>query len=333
MIDICITIDTEFSIAGAFTSPAERRPIGEINVTCPAAGREQGLGFLLETFEKFGILATFFVEALQVCHFGDAPMRGVVERILAARQDVQLHLHPCWLLFRDPDWSGHLTSDRPGDRCDGCSDQELDDMLTVGLDALRRMGVPDPIALRTGSLRVDREVYRAMSRFGLRIASNIGLAAFRPKDPALALTGGRHRIDGVIELPVLTYRQPPIGGRPLGLLSITGTSWLETRSLLRRASEAGTRTIVVLTHPFEFIKGDRLHPHTWQPNRVNQNRLTRLCDFISRNPHEFRAVSISSAAPRWVAEPEERAPDLAVPAPLAFLRMAENRANDLIRII
>ena len=46
--EVCITIDTEFSIGGAFADPVRRRPIGEENVTCPADGHENGLGFLLD---------------------------------------------------------------------------------------------------------------------------------------------------------------------------------------------------------------------------------------------------------------------------------------------
>jgi hypothetical protein len=59
---IAITIDTEFSIGGAFADPERRRPIGEANVTCPVGGREQGLGFMLDTFARHGTRATFFTK-------------------------------------------------------------------------------------------------------------------------------------------------------------------------------------------------------------------------------------------------------------------------------
>jgi hypothetical protein len=52
------------------------------------------------------------------------------------------------------------------------------------------MGAPRPIALRTGNLRADRSVYRAMRTAGLPVASNIGLGLFRPAESELCLRGG-----------------------------------------------------------------------------------------------------------------------------------------------
>src|SRR4051812_44146134 len=102
--EVCITVDAEFSIGGAFADPVHRRPVGSEHVLCVANGEENGLGFLLDTFRRYGTEATFFVEALNTAYSGDAPMGRIVERILEAGQDAQLHLHPCWLAFRDADW-------------------------------------------------------------------------------------------------------------------------------------------------------------------------------------------------------------------------------------
>ena len=79
--EVCITIDTEFSIAGAFASPQRFSPIGEEIVNCSADGRDEGLGFILETLARFGASATFFIETLQIFYFGDKysrPMGAVV---------------------------------------------------------------------------------------------------------------------------------------------------------------------------------------------------------------------------------------------------------------
>jgi hypothetical protein len=95
-IEVCITIDTEFSIGGNFEDPA-LAPVAEPIVLGSVGGREQGLGFLLDSLGEFGIRATFFVETLQTAYFGDEPMGGIARRIAAAGHDVQLHLHPCWL--------------------------------------------------------------------------------------------------------------------------------------------------------------------------------------------------------------------------------------------
>src|SRR3989344_4745975 len=177
---VCITIDTEFNIAGAFSDPARFQPVGAQNVTCDINGRSQGLGFLLETFREHGLAATFFVETLNSIYFGDAPMRAITQRITQAGHDIQLHLHPCWTYFRDPDWRHRLLSHPPDDSMAGRSLEEVVGLIELGLQTFERWGLARPTALRTGGLSVDHTVYAAMAKTGLPIASNIGLAIYRP---------------------------------------------------------------------------------------------------------------------------------------------------------
>lgn len=331
---VCITIDTEFNIAGAFADPLNRRPIALQNVDCTAGGLSNGLPFLLETFREYATPATFFVEALNTAYFGDRPMAQVVERILRAGQDVQLHIHPCWLTFRSPDWQDSIAGTPPDDRCDGRRLDEMCDMILEGRRALERFGAPAPVAMRTGNLHADRTTYAAMESVGFRLASNIGLAVFRPDDPGLQLHGGRHWIGDVLEVPVLTYNQLRFGARNWPrLFSITATSWRETQNLLWQARHQSVPTVVVLTHPFEFVKGDRLDPATAQINRVNKARLRRLCAFIAEHPADFTAVSFAQAGPDWLQAGMVPAPELGVPISAAVSRMVQNKANDLLSFV
>lgn len=321
---VCITIDTEFSIGGAFADPERRRPIGEPNVTCEVEGREQGLGFLTELFDRYGTKVTYFVEALNTCWFGDREMGRIVERILASGQDVQLHLHPCWTAFRDAQWRQTVRRCPPNDNCDGRGEAELCELIGCGIEAFERMGAPRPVALRTGNLRADRPVYRAMRTCGLPVASNVGVGLNRPSDPALQLRGGRHRIEDVLEVPVLTYGP---GDR---LFTTTACSSGETEALLRQARRQGVETIVMLTHPFEFVKGDRSDPAGLRRNRINQARIERLCAFLADHSDEFESVSFGAAASGWLASPDVAEPRLAAPLPRVLARMIENKANDLV---
>ena len=95
---VCITIDTEFSIGGAFAD-ASRIPVAEPNVWCNVNGRSEGLGFMLDTFRRHRVEATFFVETVQRYYFKNDPMRPIVHQIRDAGHEVQLHSHPCWSLF------------------------------------------------------------------------------------------------------------------------------------------------------------------------------------------------------------------------------------------
>ncbi len=103
--EVCITIDTEFSIGGAFRQPDKYQPVGAQAVQCAVGDREEGLGFLLASFAESNVRATFFVETLQTCYFGDAPMGNLIDRIAGAGHDVELHFHPGWLHFVKPDWA------------------------------------------------------------------------------------------------------------------------------------------------------------------------------------------------------------------------------------
>ncbi len=201
---VFLTIDTEFSIGGAFHDPQNTQPIGAQNVMCAVGGRSEGLGFLLETFAAHGLRATFFVEALQTAYFGDEPMREIVGRIGAAGHDLQLHLHPVWTYFDHPQWQQQLALVQPNDDLQGRSVEQLVAWMQRGIDTFWRWGVPPPVALRTGNLRVDSNVYRAMSQVGLTVASNVARAVFEPAEPQLRLNSGVHLVEGVVELPVLT---------------------------------------------------------------------------------------------------------------------------------
>lgn len=327
---MCITIDTEFSIGGAFARPLDLSPIAEANVDCPAGEQENGLPFLIDIFREYGISATFFVEALNTAYFGDAPMGGIVERILRAGQDVQLHIHPCWLTFRSQDWVRKLTNVPPSDRCDGRSLDDLVEMILEGSKALERFGASWPIAMRAGGLRADRTTYLAMAAAGLHLASNLGVALFCPNDPDLQHEGGRHWIGDVLEVPVLSYSQLRLGRREWSrLLTIAASSWSETEHLLWQAHERGVPTIVLLTHPFEFIKGDRLDQSSLRINRFNKYRMRRLCAFIADHPAEFSAVSFGQVGPTWLENGMVAAPSLSVPLTSVMTRMVQNKANEL----
>ncbi len=211
--EVCITVDTEFSIGGAFADPERNRPVGEQMVRCQVGEISHGLGFLLRTFEEHGIRATFFVETLQTEYFGDEPMRTVVQEILEAGHDVEMHIHPCWKIFSDPDWGDVVRAQPPDDSMAGRSVEEVEEFIVLGMESLERWGAPRPVALRTGGLRVDRSVYDAMERQDLSVGSNVGLAIFRPEEPELQFNVGVHRVGKIIEAPVLTYRDIGVGLR------------------------------------------------------------------------------------------------------------------------
>ena len=325
---VFLTIDTEFSIGGAFLAPQTVQPLGAQNVLCESGGRSEGLGYMLDTFAANRLRATFFVEALQTAYFGDAPMGEIVQRIGAAGHDMQLHLHPVWTYFDHPHWQKRLLNVQPNDDLHGRSVEQLVAWMRCGIDTFVRWGLPAPVALRTGNLMVDRNVYRAMAQVGLKVASNIARAVFEPAEPQLRLNAGIHHIEGVVELPVLTYSDMKIGAHThRKVFTITGSSLAEGRCLLDRAHAGGAPSVVLLTHCHEFVKGNMRA--SLLPDRVNQRRLDALCRYLRDNTDRFEVTTMDRMA-TW---PEDTRPSsdplLGVPGRLAVMRLVQNKLNEL----
>lgn len=326
--EVCITVDTEFSIAGAFADPARYRPLSHELVDCIVGERSEGLDFLLGVLRDFRVPATFFIEVLQCHYFGEQPMGRIVERIGADGHNLQLHLHPGWSNFAAEDWR-----DTPP-RSDNCAERSYDElrhMIDFGMARFAAWQIPQPKALRAGSFAFASVVHRAMSACGLALGSNIGLALYRPREPEFHLASGTCLFGGVLEVPALSYSAISLLGRSqLRLLAITSTSRSETEALLWSARRSGISPVIVLTHPFEFIKNRDFRCRETRRNKVNQGRLEQLLDFLTRNPDAFRATTFAKSGDDWMAARSRPSGVLQAPPALTLMRVAENAANTLI---
>jgi hypothetical protein len=324
---ICISIDTEFSIAGHIDQPDIYRPVAEPVVYGVVDGKEESLGFILETFDRYDIKATFFVECANYFYFGDQPMQSIVNRLSAAKQDIQLHIHPVWLSFAKDSGPGGFPQQ---DDCSGRDFDELKRAFSTCIGIFERWVGRKPLAIRTGSLRSDENVYRVMHELGIPMSSNIAMGIFQPKEPMLCHDSGRHRIHGVMEIPVFTYQDGSFAGKAhKKSLQITSCSWPEMQHLLWKARRSGVENIVILTHPFEYIKKSDFQYRRLTRNRVNQARLMKLCEFIQRHSQDFVAADFSSQHHSWVAS-ELNQQSLTIPSIYAVGRKLHNKLNDLV---
>jgi peptidoglycan/xylan/chitin deacetylase (PgdA/CDA1 family) len=293
---VCITIDTEFSIGGAF-SDQTRQPVAEPMVWCNVDGRSEGLGFMLDTFRQFGVQATFFVETQQRYHFKHDPMRPIAQQVHAEGHEVQLHTHPCWALFQHADWFNVARGQKERDDIGKRSVDEVVTLLDQGIATFKEWGLPRPLAFRSGNLNYSDNVYRALARSGIPYSSNIGVAIHDNGDPNYKLYSGRHERYGVQEFPVLSFSDWKIGRKQnIKSLTIAGSSFAETRHLLEKARSEGIPLVVVLTHPFEFIQSHDLAFRQTRRNALTQARLRKLCQFLHENNDRFEACGLATAA-------------------------------------
>jgi hypothetical protein len=325
---VCLTVDVEFSIAGAFADPKRFKPVGDPYVWCTVAGKSQGLGFVVETLRRYGLSATFFVEALHRGVFVNDPMQRVTDYLLEAGQDVQLHLHPCWTVFGYPDWPSRVRNQPRQDDFAGRSRESSVALIHRGLAAFKAWGVPKPIAIRTASLQHDEQTFAAISEAGLPLSSSIGIGIYRSPVPDLCLFGGCHIISDVHELPVLSYRELSfLHSDHMKSLTVTGCSLREMTYLLWETHRRNVGVIVLLTHPFEFVEGGDYALNGAKASSLNQARFRSLCAFLDRHRKEFQTTTFTQIGSSLSEIPVGHNPDLSVSLNMTLQRVLENRTR------
>lgn len=303
-LEVCLTADIEFVINGALSAPEQHRPSGAESVFRVVDGREQGLAALLAPLVEFGLPATMFVETLQCIHFGQDPMRRVVERIMATpRMDLQLHVHPCWLNFRSADWAAQVKRKKTNDLMAGRGVANVTPILEEAMSLFQELVGRKPLALRTGSLSVDMDVYAAQARLGVPLASSVGVAVQRPAEPELHLFSGLARRHGVVEVPVTTFKN--WRGRPK-LLTLAGNSFHQIQTVLELCRGQGSGPLVILTHASEMADSPGLvTPPRFRSLPNNQRRWRNLCRYLATNQDRYAVRSFSQAWASWQAAPEK----------------------------
>lgn len=321
---VVLTVDTEPSVAGAFTDPVANPPLLHEPVWGKVDGRSEALGFLIDTLTRHGLRATFFVEAVHTTWFPPAAMGGYVDQLLAAGQDVQLHLHPVWLCFRN---GGHNGWSRVTDHCSELPLAELVELIEQGSRQIRSWTGRRPTGMRTGNFSTALSVFDAMRQAGLPHASNICLASYRPPEPELAVTDGVHLFAGVRELPVTCFSDVgPVGRGRLRPMQITALGAGELIRLLGLIHARGGPVAVIVTHPFEFLKRSDHRFSDMKANRLVQRRFEKLCAYLAANTDRFEVVTLEEAAS--VLDVTEPTPPLVGDVARSTVRAVENFVND-----
>lgn len=311
-IEVCLTIDIEFDINGALTYPERRSPLGNFCVFRPVNGISQGLDPLLSDVEKNGLSATFFIESLQTCYFGKNEMSAVLNHIRSkiSLADFQLHLHPEWLMLSTSDWRMRVRQLVKNGSMVG-RETEAKNIILDGYDYFLSLTGRPPVALRTGGLQVDLNVYKSQQEIGIPLASSVGVGVYLPPEPELNLFGGLKHIGEITEVPVFSYNLDFPGRTWLRLFSITGNSFRTCRAILEWAYSRQVSPLIILTHASEFAYEVQPDPVTpiYAANHINQHRWTRLCKYLCENHKRFKTVTFGDCAVDWVKRSDYCAPE------------------------
>lgn len=265
MTAVFLTIDTELM----WRHHAAGLPLTE-QMTRSLEPAGVGVAYQLATLAKHGLKATFFVDPMPTMVFGLDAIRPVVEAILAAGQEVQLHVHPNWTGARADDVSRHARFE--------LIDYSLDEqraLIAGARDLLKACGAPDPVAFRAGSYAANDDTLIALADLNFTYdSSHNGADAPWPSQiglPPRQIAPMKHR--GIIEVPVTVIEDTP---NSLRTFQICALSQGEMRAALDHAVSAGHEAVTIVGHSFELANraGTRA-------NGVHVGRFEALCRMLA----------------------------------------------------
>ena len=291
MTQVLLTIDTELNWA-----PHARGESWQQNLAVAFDPAGVGVPWQLERLSEHKLKACFFVDPMPALVYGIEPIKRMVEPILAAGQEVQLHLHPVWQSVAEGVPEGakfELT-------CFDAEDQL--DLIETARDLLIEAGAPPPIAFRSGGYAADVRTLAALTQAGLRFDSSHN-GSHHPDPSALPFEPdliGPADLGGLIEVPVTQIGD---SGNRLRHLQLCAVSAEEIEAALGHALSEGHPLVTLVSHSFELASRDRR-----RPNRVLCRRFERLCAFLAEHAGSLPTAHFGDLEPIAAAAPGELLP-------------------------
>lgn len=240
-----------------------------------------GVPWQLEVLRAHGLKACFFVDPMSALVYGLEPIRRMVEPILAAGQEVQLHLHPVWQSVAEG------VAEGAGFELTDFDAEDQLDLIETARDLLVEAGAPCPIAFRSGRYAADVRTLAALSQAGIRFDSSHN-GSRHPDPSALPLEAdliGPADLGGLIEVPVTQIEDPGGRLRPLQLCAVSGG---EVETALRRALRARHPIVTLAGRGSELASRDGR-----RAERVLCRRFERLCAFLAAHAQTLPTAHFS----------------------------------------
>ena len=278
-VNVFITIDTEHSIGGAFADPA-LRPVGnDKRIFGRIGGRDYGIPLIMDIADRYGIPLTFFVEVLNKYYFGEDETRKVCEYVLGRGHDVQLHLHPNFLNFKEE----NPGAQRYRDNMSSYSLEEQTALIAEGKELLTRYCGRTPVAFRAGNYGADANTLKALKSNAIFIDSSYN-AAFPKLSRRICAEqlNDAVEIDGVWELPITNFiENVPLMGRRFKPLDLNGVSFLEMQSVVNQAYRGqGPDNLTFILHSFSFVRALDAQYERCKVRQYAVKRFEKLCGLL-----------------------------------------------------
>jgi hypothetical protein len=264
---VLLTIDTELTWRPDDTSSGWRAAYER---SFEAAG--VGIAYQLKTLARHALKACFFIDPMPAELYGLDPIRRMVEPILEAGQEIQLHLHPLWVgtphgKIGDPELASYTIAAQRS-------------LISRARALLVEAGVPEPMAFRGGNFSANDDTLQVLAELGFVFDSSHN-GQMHPWPSAIALpadqiTPVRHQ--GMIEVPITVIDDR----RSLRHLQVCAVSLAEFKAAITHAEAAGMPIVTIVSHSFELANRAGT-----APNKVHVRRFEELCTFLSDNRRRF----------------------------------------------
>jgi peptidoglycan/xylan/chitin deacetylase (PgdA/CDA1 family) len=270
---VLLTIDTEL-----FLGRYRQGEDWQANFALSVEPAGVGLSYQLGKLARHGLKAVFFVDPMPALVYGIEPIRAMVDPILAAGQEIQLHLHPAW--------DGVARGEVPVSDLSALPGERQRELIAVARHLLREAGASEPIAFRAGSFAANLQTLEALASLGIGYDSSHN-GSHHPLPSALPLDPRQISpalLECVVEIPVTQIEQK----RGLRHLQLCAVSYDEIRDALLHAAQNGHPVINIVSHCFELATRDGR-----RPNPVSRGRFDKLCRFLDENRDRFATVHFS----------------------------------------
>lgn len=291
---VLITIDTETSSdcspAGCFPAPMSER------IFAVRDGTAYGIPLMMDMLERHDMRGTFFINAYLDAYYPEAEVADMVAAIIRRGHDVQFHAHEefrCFRVCAETDLACRQQCVREDSFLGGNSYDNQLAILQEGAANIARWSGRYPVAFRGGGYDADETTLRALSALGIGVDSSLSgpdheLARVLPVNRL-----GRYA--GVLEIPLLAYRENILVSKRFRHLDIESSTLLEQKAVLADAVELGLPAAVIMMHSFSFCRDGEACPHTRKISRFEA-----LLQHIKVSP-DLRVMTVLDY---WESQPE-----------------------------
>jgi peptidoglycan/xylan/chitin deacetylase (PgdA/CDA1 family) len=275
----------------------------------------------LEILNRNRLKGVFFVESLFSYRFGIERLQAIVDLIIDAGHEIQLHIHPEWANEVDPPLVPGVTEKRR--QLSDYTLSEQTSLIRKGIEALERCGAARPTAFRAGNYSCNLNTLRALAANRIAIDSSINQTYSSSKVYPSAEDANLqpHHQSGVLEYPVTVFRDG-IGKRRHWQVGSTG--YRESVILIKAARNLGYRHLVLVSHNFEMLKQG-----SGKPDWIAVSRFSKLCRWLDAHRDDFPVSGLPINAPHY-AEPKA---DLSVPLAPTAARLGAQAMRRIITAI